>query len=161
MQSPEENPRTLDNQRSDESEGERSRQDAGAPILPWLLTLCWMGLIYYFSERQFSAHETAPYFGGLNVPVRKLGHISEYATLMALCFWSARSTWNQPSDRLIATCCFIYTVCYALTDEWHQAFVRGRSATVTDVLWDSLGAVVGYALLMIFMRRRRLRRGHP
>jgi VanZ family protein len=111
-----------------------------------------MGLIYYFSERQFSAHETAPYFGGLNVPIRKLGHITEYAILMALCFWAARLTWNQASDRLIVRCCFVYTVCYALSDEWHQAFVRGRSATMTDVLWDSLGALLGY-LLILWMRR--------
>ncbi|MBX9690479.1 MAG: VanZ family protein [Candidatus Obscuribacterales bacterium] len=34
----------------------------------------------------------------------------------------------------------LLTIAYALTDEWHQAFVPGRSSVITDVIIDSTGA---------------------
>ena len=38
------------------------------------------------------------------------------------------------------------TVGYALADEWHQAYVPGRFPSATDVLADSLGAVLAAGL---------------
>ena len=41
----------------------------------------------------------------------------------------------------------------AATDEFHQLFVPGRGARVTDVLIDSLGAAAG---ILLFLAVRRL-----
>ena len=38
---------------------------------------------------------------------------------------------------------------YAMTDEFHQLFVPGRSGRVADVLLDSTGAAVGVCLFLI------------
>ena len=43
---------------------------------------------------------------------------------------------------------------YAATDEVHQVFVPGRSAEFTDVLLDSLGALVGIWLYLAWHRRQ-------
>ena len=42
--------------------------------------------------------------------------------------------------------------CYAITDEWHQTFIGGRSGEMRDVLIDTLGGTCG-ALLTSFLRR--------
>ncbi|MBP6746317.1 VanZ family protein, partial [bacterium] len=38
---------------------------------------------------------------------------------------------------------FVLAVLYVLTDEWHQAFVPGRSASLLDSGVDAIGALVG------------------
>jgi VanZ family protein len=37
---------------------------------------------------------------------------------------------------------------YGATDEWHQAFVRGRSPDLGDWLADVTGVVLGYLILV-------------
>ena len=54
---------------------------------------------------------------------------------------SARSRWS-PIMALIL--CFLYSI----TDEIHQGFVPQRSASVTDVLLDTLAALIGVALML-------------
>lgn len=51
-------------------------------------------------------------------------------------------------------------VLYAMSDEFHQAFVPGRGPQIKDVLIDSAGAVVGgslYAAIININKRFRLR----
>ena len=38
---------------------------------------------------------------------------------------------------------FLFSVIYALSDEFHQSFVPGRDGNIVDVLIDSSGALVG------------------
>ena len=38
---------------------------------------------------------------------------------------------------------FLFSVIYALSDEFHQSFVLGRDGNIVDVLIDSSGALVG------------------
>jgi VanZ family protein len=47
---------------------------------------------------------------------------------------------------------FAIAVAYAVTDEIHQHFVRGRHASARDVLIDSVGIAVGIVLLRRFQR---------
>jgi len=39
----------------------------------------------------------------------------------------------------------LLSVLYAVSDEWHQSYVPGRSATIQDVLVDTAGACLGLA----------------
>ena len=59
--------------------------------------------------------------------------------------------WRQ--RRLLA--CFLILVAYSLTDEYHQSFVPGRSASLTDCGIDSLGGAVG--MLVYYVNNLRLR----
>ena len=61
-----------------------------------------------------------------------------------------------PSWVPIAALCL--SVLYACTDEFHQLFVDGRSAQVTDVLIDSVGALSGVLLTLLIYRRLQRRR---
>jgi VanZ family protein len=119
-------------------------------LLPWTITIAWMALIFNFSQAQFSSDVTKQYFGDMNFGLRKLGHVSEYAILMILLVWSARTTWPRTTWLARALCCWVFCVMYAGTDEWHQSYVHGRSAAVADVMLDASGALIGYLLLKLF-----------
>lgn len=45
-------------------------------------------------------------------------------------------------------------VVYALTDEFHQLFVPGRGAQISDILVDSLGALAG--ILVVFVLKKAI-----
>lgn len=88
-----------------------------------------------------------------NLIIRKLGHFSEY---MILGFFS----FSYLSNLLMKDNCFesykktaiismIFSVVYALTDEFHQTFVVGRDGNIIDVLIDSSGALVGIIISSI------------
>ena len=47
---------------------------------------------------------------------------------------------------------------YAVTDEFHQRFIGGRSAQVSDVLLDSAAALAGVLIVAGFLALRRRRR---
>jgi VanZ family protein len=73
----------------------------------------------------------------------KVGHIVGYfwLGLTVLYALSARSRWS-PSIALIL--CLLY----GASDELHQKFVSGRMSLATDVLIDTLSALIGIAVLL-------------
>ncbi len=44
----------------------------------------------------------------------------------------------------------IFTIFYGMTDEFHQSFVVGRTSKATDLIFDSLGGVLGLLLVARF-----------
>ena len=46
---------------------------------------------------------------------------------------------------------FVICVLYAITDEYHQTFVAGRSGELRDVVIDSLGALLGILIYYVIM----------
>ncbi|MBS6560802.1 MAG: VanZ family protein, partial [Clostridiales bacterium] len=36
----------------------------------------------------------------------------------------------------------LFTVCFAMTDEFHQLFISGRAGQITDVGIDALGSLI-------------------
>jgi VanZ family protein len=122
---------------------------AGQPDLQrlcqaWLPVLIWMLVIFLFSSQPYSGAVTAQYFGAYNVPVRKFCHGLEYALLYVLArraFAMSGEWWHKWAD-LIG---LVLSCIYALTDEWHQSFVPGRSASLSDAGIDSLGALTAWS----------------
>ncbi len=74
--------------------------------------------------------------------VRKLAHITEYAVLaMTICYgFCGFETihWKRAVVVSVGICFF-----YAITDEFHQLYVVGRSGQWQDVLIDTIGAILG------------------
>ena len=68
-----------------------------------------------------------------------------FSTLYAL---SSRSRWS-PSIALILCCS------YSFTDEFHQMFISGRSASSKDILLDTLAALIGVAIMFGLMASKR------
>jgi VanZ family protein len=98
-------------------------------IHAWLPVAVWAAVIFAFS----SVPSLGTGLGTWDLVLRKLAHGAEYAVLGALLVRACGSMpWAIATGAL-----------YAVSDEVHQTFVRGRHGAITDVLIDTLGVAVG------------------
>jgi VanZ family protein len=76
----------------------------------------------------------------------KLAHFIEYLILgVALRYWSGDGRKRFLSGGIL----------FAALDEFHQAFIPGRHASIWDVVADALGLVVGFVWSRHFVRKER------
>ena len=82
--------------------------------------------------------------------VRKLAHFTlyMYGGIVILNFVN---TYNLRDKRKIAYS-IICGAFYACTDEFHQYFIEGRSAEITDVFIDSLGVATGVCIFLCVIK---------
>jgi len=113
-----------------------------------------MAVIFAFSNQAHSGDITEQYFHNYNFAARKCAHMFEYFVLYLLLRHSTSLTCIRSKSYIP----FCLTVSYAMTDEFHQCFVPGRSATYKDVMVDSLGAFIAWALVLLW---QELRSRHP
>ncbi|HEY9717595.1 MAG TPA: VanZ family protein [Trichormus sp.] len=111
-------------------------------LLAWVLVIGWMTVIYAFSAQAHSGEITEAVLGPANLIVRKSAHMTEYCILYVL----LRHAFVVTDAKRSSFWPFLIAAVYAMTDEYHQIFVPGRSATVSDVLIDSFGACAGWFL---------------
>jgi len=83
----------------------------------------------------------------------KLIHGGEYGILAFLFARAMRATSLNASIPLIFTITIYFVMFYGITDEFHQSFVPGRSADLTDLMADTIGGAVG-AIIYLFMQRK-------
>ncbi len=139
----------------------------------WLPVVLWMGFIFVLSTSLGSAEHTSmiiePLLRWLNPDispenidlvhtlVRKGGHLTEYA-ILALLTLRATSislrTGQTGGWYKAAGIALLVAAAYAATDEWHQSFVPGRTASVYDVTIDTSGAFIA---LIVAAAWRKLR----
>lgn len=133
-----------------------------------LALLFMMALIFYFSSRPSSVSYIQSGFvtdliiklgldrllpditgtGNLEANVRKLAHMVLYASLgfFAYAFFYLVFQYNKMiMIRLALAIPFslLFSLCYASLDEFHQSFVQGRGDSISDVMVDMKGAVIG------------------
>ena len=101
----------------------------------WGPVLLWAGIIFTLSS--------IPTFP--RVPViwwdfilKKSAHVIEYAIF----YWLLRRA--LPQYPILA---LIIGILYALSDEFHQSFVPGRTAKLTDVGFDTIGILVSWSII--------------
>ena len=99
----------------------------------WLPPLLWMALIYYGSAQPTLPSLTHSLLDSL---VKYGAHFVEYAVLALLWYRAIYSRFPHPKIQPLA---LIIIIAYALSDEFHQSFVPGRSATWQDVAVDVIG----------------------
>jgi VanZ family protein len=99
----------------------------------WLPVFLWCVLIYELSAVP-DLRSDLP--GRWDLVLRKLAHMGEYAVLTGLFF---RAAAQSVGKRRALGYAALFAVTYALTDEYHQTFVAGRSGNAVDVSIDSLG----------------------
>lgn len=117
----------------------------------WSLVLIWMAVIFALSHQANSGTVTEEYFGVMNVPIRKMGHLGEYLILYVLLRW-ALSGIESSITKHYSLLALILSILYAASDELHQHFVIGRSASARDVLIDSIGALLGLILYLLMTK---------
>jgi VanZ family protein len=120
----------------------------------WLPVIVWAIVISAFSTHTFTADNT----GRLIIPalhwlfphaslqllermhflIRKSAHFTEYFTLSLLILRGIRA--GRREVRLAWMAIAVLAVAsYASLDEFHQRFVPGRTAAVSDVVLDTIG----------------------
>lgn len=86
--------------------------------------------------------ERIQWFEWIHTPIRKLGHLTEYTVFGMTVLFALVIIKGYKGFRLLLYgegFCFLY----AITDEFHQLFVPGRSAEIRDILIDAFGSLLG------------------
>jgi len=71
--------------------------------------------------------------------LRKGAHVFVFAILFLLMIRALKN--YGLSNKKVLLCAFIFTILYAVSDEYHQTFVSQRVGSPSDVAIDSLGVV--------------------
>lgn len=147
-----------------------------AIILAWSVVILWMALIFFLSHQPANkSSELSSGIGDVIVQmvdkvlttdhinldfmhflIRKSAHFTAYFILGMLVIVAISK--RRVVNRYTLLGALLICVIYAMTDEFHQLFIPGRSGEVRDVLIDSAGATVGigiYLLLTRFFSRRQ------
>lgn len=82
----------------------------------------------------------------INAPLRKVAHATVYFVLAIILLILGRVIFG--SKKYLLTCAITILLCFifAMTDEYHQTFVDGRTGQFMDVLIDTAGACAGTLL---------------
>jgi VanZ family protein len=131
-----------------------STASAEIPLREWIPVILWGVLIFTLSTSPFSAVNTSRVVDPIlrflipgvtaaavdvgHTLVRKAAHFTEYGIL----FWLLVRGPMAERPYLALMLCIVY----ALTDEGHQVFVPGRTASLYDVALDSSGALFSHFL---------------
>ena len=136
--------------------------------------LVWVGVIFLGSTDPMSAEHTSRFIvpflrwlkpnisaetlASIHFILRKCAHVGEYAVLALLLLRAATLMTNFRRSipilyvNVLGVCLFV-----AATDEFHQTFVASRGASVTDIMIDSGGVILGLLIASIFRMNRLIR----
>jgi len=84
----------------------------------------------------------------INVFIRKIAHMGEFFILFLLWYVVLFKVKNKNIILYSAA----LAIFYAMTDEFHQLFVQGRTANIVDVGVDSMGVFCGVVAILIMKK---------
>lgn len=134
-------------------------------FLAWLALLVWMGVIFYFSHQSGDASmqlsdgildsfkslfQNFLDYHTLSYIARKIAHFTEYFILGLLIYHLVKQYRVISKTEIIWM--ILFCVIYAMSDEFHQVFIGGRSPMIFDVIIDSLGSSLSILLFRLFQR---------
>src|SRR5256885_15449816 len=137
----------------------------------WLPVLIWLGLIFASSTDALSAEQTSRFLvpflrwldpaisfatiAAIQLVMRKMGHLTEYAVLALLLWRALRAPWNRDIQTLWKTAgaALFIAIVYAAFDELHQSFVPSRTAALGDVMIDACDVFAAVAFCWLFAHR--------
>jgi len=112
----------------------------------WLPAAVWMAIIFYLS------HQSNPAGTGPSVEPF-LAHIVFYAVLGVLLFAALAGRTSGKTLVLPAFLAIALATLYGASDEVHQAFVEGRTASEWDLAADAAGAILGIGMAFVTARQ--------
>ena len=89
----------------------------------------------------------------IDLLLKKIAHLTEYAIFALLVYRALGPTFPQ-GECVRSVVAWTLAVVYAASDELHQSFVPGRTATPIDVGIDAIGALLGLGVWAAVRRRR-------
>jgi len=117
-------------------------------VVYWLPPLVWMGLIYFLSS--FHKLQASP-VSWQDFVIRKTAHFLEFAVLFILYNRGLTKSIQLPIKKRLFLALAL-AIGYAMTDEFHQTKVLGRTGKPFDILVDSLGALAGFLFVVKLTR---------
>ena len=154
-------------------------------IITFLLffVLLWMGTIFYLSSmntnesngrskvivsdiveivgkithREYNLKEKEALVEKFNKPIRKCAHASVYFVLSILVLNFLLALHSNLEKKYVLVFFMTIFICFlfALTDEYHQTFVYGRTGQFSDVLIDTSGALIATSIFTILYKRKK------
>ena len=150
-------------------------------LLSLVLVILWMGMIYVFSnmnsdisndnsssivtnviekidqvtnasDKTIEKHQSNSYLKDANTVFRKICHSIVYLALAILVFNFVIRIMNKKLY-IYNIICLLVCLLYAIYDEYHQTFVRGRTGSSIDVLIDMFGTIIGCILISIVYKK--------
>ena len=129
-------------------------------VFSWLLVLVILGFIFNLSaqdaeeSKELSDSLVSKIFQWLQVYIdgeliRKFAHMLEFTALSFSLYNGILATWEIKKAPLIS---LMLTVICAVGDELHQIFVPGRAFQLSDILVDSIGAIIGVVAYLIMYK---------
>lgn len=114
-------------------------------LVAWGPATLWAAVLFYLSSRSFPDGPPLP---GIS---DKVVHLLLFGTLGALLAWGRfRAAPSLHHGLLLAL-----GLLYALSDEFHQRFIPGRTPSGWDLLADGVGLVAGYAAVTRWVAARQ------
>lgn len=110
----------------------------------WGPPLGWAAVIFAFSSIPTLPKAEIIWW---DFVLKKTAHIIEYGIFYFL-LW--RAFRYEPKRWLLV---FLICILYALSDEFHQSFVPGRTSKLTDVGFDTFGMLLSYEIYQHFRPR--------
>jgi len=92
--------------------------------------------------------------------IRKTGHFVGYFVLSVLLFRAWQATLPLPSIWALrwAGIAFFMSALVASLDEWHQSYIPSRTGAVSDVILDSVAALVAQIVIFFFLQARQTKK---
>lgn len=117
----------------------------------WLPAVAWMALLFISSGQP-----SLPGPGAEGSTTRDVfnysAHAAAYAVLGGL-LWRALAQGRRGGAQPMRVQAGLLAALYAASDEFHQHFIPGRTASVWDWLADVLGVILALAMLHLWRRR--------
>jgi len=103
----------------------------------WLVTFTYMVIIFFLSS-----------IPGKDIPLifpfsDKIIHLVEYMILSLL----LKKALSSSSFKYVSILAVLIGVIYGVSDEFHQSFVHGRKCDPGDLIFDTIGCILGQFLI--------------
>ncbi len=121
----------------------------------WVPVLLWCALIFVLS----GIPNLKTTFGFWDLVLRKAAHITEYALLFVLLRRAVAGTFVRLNPLSVYSASILFSIIYACSDEYHQSFVATRGPSFSDVLIDSAGVLLAFALYLYWNGRSKRNTG--
>jgi VanZ family protein len=134
----------------------------------WWPALIWAVVISTFSTGAFTSdntsiviipvlrfflpHASLETLQFLHHLIRKSAHVTEYC-ILSLLILRGLAAGRREFHLRWALLAILFVAGYASLDEFHQSFVPGRTAAVSDVFIDTCGGTAGLIIAWLWFRR--------
>lgn len=124
-----------------------SKAAAAIRMIPMLAV---MGIIFTLS------HQSGDQLDLPQIPfLDKIGHFALYGLLSLTVLFVPSRDLRQKRPKEVAAAAVLLCLLFGISDEFHQSFIPGRYASLTDIAADVSGSV---AVCLLWLGHRMIRR---